>query len=337
MRDHPLAFPQKTVEPQPRVTRLAPSPTGALHLGNARTFLINWALAQLNNWQIVLRIEDLDGPRIKPDADTMAINDLTWLGITWDTGPYYQRVDLKVYQAALEMLKHAHMAYRCVCTRREILNALSAPHVEDHEMRYPSTCRALAIGAQTTPGDTESAGEPAWRLRVADDAKAMVAFTDHIHGPQCVDVQQQTGDFVIWTKAGLPSYQLAVVVDDMRQGVTDVVRGDDLLSSTARQLLLYAALAGESGKQPPRWWHLPMVIGTDGRRLAKRHGDTRVAWYRDQKVTAEKVIGLIASCSGITTTPQPMDAKTFAQAFDIARLPRQAVTFTAEMHQWLLT
>lgn len=336
MRDHPLAFPQKTdVHPQ-RVTRLAPSPTGALHLGNARTFLINWALARQSNWQIVFRIEDLDGPRIKPDADTMAIQDLTWLGIDWDAGPYYQRVDLDIYQTALNRLEQAGLAYRCVCTRREIMNALSAPHADDHDMRYPGTCRPPAVGSKAEPVHIADADETAWRLLVADDEKAVVRFTDQLHGPQCVDVQQQSGDFVIWTKAGLPSYQLAVVVDDMRQGVTDVVRGDDLLSSTARQLLLYEALAGDTGKQPPRWWHLPMVIGPDGRRLAKRHGDSRVAWYREQGVSAEKIIGLIASWSGICQTPQPMDTKTFAQSFDISKLPREPVTFTAEMHQWLL-
>lgn len=345
-----MAFPQKpddhtpSAESKPRVTRLAPSPTGALHLGNARTFLINWALARQNNWKVVFRIEDLDGPRIKPGADRMAVDDLTWLGLDWDDGPFYQRVDLELYREILSQFQQAGLAYVCNCTRREILNALSAPHAEDHELRYPGTCRNLSPAVTLAASSGEADLEAAWRFRVAMDDRALVEFVDQVAGPQRVNVQEQSGDFVIWTKAGLPSYQLAVVVDDVRQGVTDVVRGDDLLGSTGRQMLLYQAMAEKSLASgltdyvsPPRWWHLPMVLGADGKRLAKRHGDSRVAWYRQEGVSAERIIGLIASWSGICKTPKPMDARTFTAEFKIDNLPRQAVTFTPEMHQWLLS
>jgi glutamyl-tRNA synthetase len=366
MRDHTVAFPQnhssaptpQEVDSTRRVTRLAPSPTGALHLGNARTFLINWALARKNSWKIVFRIEDLDGPRIKPGADLKAIQDLNWLGIDWDQGPFYQRVDLEIYRQALAALGKAGLAYPCTCTRREIMNALSAPHAEDHEIPYPGTCRpdaakpTINMHAQDNRHDDETA-DTAWRLRVPMGEQAKVAFTDQIAGQQFVDVQEQSGDFVIWTKAGLPSYQLAVVIDDLRQGITEVVRGDDLLSSTGRQILLYqlrelltkqtppAMPAGSDDRYQrdaitPHWWHLPMVLGPDGRRLAKRHGDSRVAWYREQGVAAERIIGLLASWSGICQTPEPMDAQTFANEFDIKNLPPSAVTFTPEMHEWLL-
>ncbi|MCX5661162.1 MAG: tRNA glutamyl-Q(34) synthetase GluQRS [Planctomycetota bacterium] len=312
----------------PAVTRLAPSPTGALHLGNARTFLWNWALARSRGWRIVLRIDDLDGPRIKAGADAGAIDDLRWLGLDWDDGPYYQRAELSPYTAALDSLRARGLAYPCVCTRKEIEQAQSAPHAEDHEVRYPGTCRHRAISAQASSAQTS---EPAaWRLIVPDDP---VVFDDMIQGRQVVNVQAQVGDFVIATKAGLPAYQLAAVVDDARQGVTDVVRGDDLIGSTGRQIWLYRLLGLGS---PPRHWHLPLVLGPDGRRLAKRHGDTRLAWYRDQCVAAERVVGLLAFWAGLSAERTPCPARDFAQAFDPARLPPGPIVFTPEDHAWLL-
>ena len=280
-----------------RITRLAPSPTGALHLGNARTFIINWAMARQRGWKIVFRIEDLDGPRIKEGADTQAMNDLQWLGLDWDTGPTWQRSDLLPYRDALEILRKKKLIYPCHCTRKDIEQAQSAPHVEDHELRYPGTCRGKNISEQA------------------------------------VNVQQQVGDFVVSTKAGLPAYQLAVVIDDARAGVTDIVRGDDLIGSAARQLLLYEALH----LQPqPRYWHLPLVLGTDGKRLAKRHGDTRLAWYRDQGVSVQRIIGLLAKWSGIVSQPQPMDAAEFLARFAIEKLSHSPVFFGAEDHAWLM-
>ncbi|MCE9589107.1 MAG: tRNA glutamyl-Q(34) synthetase GluQRS [Planctomycetes bacterium] len=302
-----------------RTTRLAPSPTGALHLGNARTFLINWALARRNGWRIVLRIEDLDGPRVKPGADTQAIEDLAWLGLDWDLGPVYQRADLTPYREALDALSRKRLIYPCTCTRKELEAAQSAPHGDEHDLRYPGTCR----------GKTAVTADSAWRVIVPDET---ISFSDMIAGDYAENVQATVGDFVVATKAGLPAYQLAVVVDDARRGVTDVVRGDDLLSSAARQLWLYRML---DLTPPPRYWHLPLVLGTDGRRLAKRHGDSRVATYRAQGVTPERIIGLIAAWSGLCEWPTPMSAREFAAAFDAEKLPRTPATFRQEDHAWL--
>jgi glutamyl-tRNA synthetase len=309
-------------------TRLAPSPTGALHLGNARTFLINWALARRQGWRIVLRIEDLDTPRTKAGADRQAIDDLGWLGLDWDEGPLYQAEDLSPYRAAMDDLEARGLIYWCGCSRRDMERAASAPHAGDGEMRYPGTCRdhPPAVAPTTHHALTR-------RLRVPDEP---MSFIDGFAGEQTFHVQQTVGDFVVWTKQDTPAYQLAVVVDDVRQGVTHIVRGDDLLPSTARQLWLYRLLHPAGDAPLPQYIHLPLVLGPDGRRLAKRHGDTRLAWYREAGVPAQRVIALLARWCGIDDAGDAMIAATFAARFDPARLPRGPVTFTAEEHQWLL-
>ncbi|MEX0775248.1 MAG: tRNA glutamyl-Q(34) synthetase GluQRS [Phycisphaeraceae bacterium] len=322
----------------PRTTRLAPSPTGALHLGNARTFMINWALARQQGWRIVLRIEDLDSPRVKAGADRQAIDDLTWLGTDWDppgppgSPPRYQLADLSPYRQALASLCQRGLTYPCRCTRKEIEQAQSAPHEDDHELRYPGTCRPRTGDSVNALGDAMLTPEQATatRLIVPDQD---ITFDDQLHGLQVVNVQRQVGDFIVATKAGLPAYQLAVVVDDARQHVTDVVRGDDLLPSTARQILLYRLL--DLGP-PPRYWHLPLVLGSDAKRLAKRHGDTRLAWYREQGVPVERVIGLLAHWCGIGGTLTALSPREFLQRFDLGRLPITPVTFTQQEHDWLL-
>lgn len=306
-----------------QTTRLAPSPTGALHLGNARTFLVNWAMARQAGWRVVLRIEDLDTPRVKADAMAHAVADLGWLGLDWDAGPFTQAADLSPYWSAVRELAADGHVCRCTCTRRDMEQAASAPHAGEAERRYPGTCRPRRWEGEAPDG-------AALRLRVPD---GVLHFDDTAAGPQAFDVQGTTGDFVIWTKAGVPAYQLAVVVDDARQGVTQIVRGDDLLPSTARQLWLYRML---QLTPLPTYTHLPLVVGPDGRRLAKRHGDSRLAWYRDQGVAAERVIALLARWCGIPDAGDAMTAATFARRFDRARMPRTPAVFTPEDHQWLL-
>lgn len=318
------------------VTRLAPSPTGALHLGNARTFLINWALARQRGWRVVLRIEDLDGPRVKRGTDREAMALLSWLGMDWDAGPTYQSADLGPYERALARLGEAGLIYRCTCTRKDLESAQSAPHEEPgHDLRYPGTHRpteprpVVYRADETAAGEAGAAVDVAWRLRVPDE---QVAFVDALHGEQAMNVWREVGDFVVASKAGLPAYQLAVVVDDAAAGVTEVVRGDDLLRSTPRQLLVYRML----GLGPtPRYWHLPLVLGEDGRRLAKRHGDTRLGRYHADGVAAERVVGLIASWSGWPER-RAMSAAAFAEGFDLERVPREAVRFSADDEQWLI-
>lgn len=321
------------MNPDRPTTRLAPSPTGALHLGNARTFLVNWAMARRRGWRIVLRMEDIDTPRTKLGADRMALDDLTWLGLDWDAGPTYQLADLSPYEAALDQLRQRGLIYPCRCTRKEIELALSAPHGSDeHETRYPGTCRPAddANGTLKQSLTQEDDRPAAWRVRGADEA---IVFDDLLCGRRSVNIQQSVGDFVVSAKTGLPAYQLAVVVDDARQQVTHVVRGDDLLNSTARQIWLYRLL--DLGA-PPTYCHLALVLGEDGRRLAKRHGDTRVQTYREQGVAATRLIGLLAFWCGVIDNLEPMAATQFCEMFDLDRLPRQPVTFDQECHQWLI-
>lgn len=310
-------------------TRLAPSPTGALHLGNARTFAINWALARQNGWHILLRIDDLDGPRIKPGAAQGAIEDLRWLGLDWDEGPIYQRADMAPYRDALRRLVEAGWAYPCDCTRQQVQAAtLSAPHGDQHELRYPGTCRQRWDFSRRERLLNDDAFQQAWRLVVPD---APVRVIDPFAGNQEFNLQDSIGDFLIWTKQGLPSYQLAVVVDDARQAIDQVVRGDDLLSSAARQKIIYERLGHST---PPNYFHLPLVVGTDGRRLAKRHGDSRVAAYRQAGVTPSRLLALIAQWCGLGPCDS-MTANEFGDLFRLDRLGKEAIVFTAEHDAWL--
>ena len=321
-------------------TRLAPSPTGALHLGNARTFLVTWALARQRGWRIVLRIEDLDGPRVKPEAITGIVETLRWLGMDWDEGPLIQSHDLEPCRAAMRTLAARSLAYRCELTRAQIEAAASAPQAgasraQSHAPQEPSEATVESVfGAALRP---PTAGAPAafdaedsnWRFCVPE---GVVAFNDEFAGPQRREPARSIGDFVLWTKRSTPAYQLAVVVDDHRQGVTHVVRGDDLLDSAARQLLLYRAL----GQAPePTYCHLPLVVGPDGRRLAKRHGDTRVDTYRAAGVPAERVIGLVAHWCGASSEPEPCTARELMSMLSLAAMPRRQIVFLPEHDAWL--
>jgi len=306
------------------LTRLAPSPTGALHLGNARTFLINWLLARQNGWKILLRIEDIDGPRIKPNADKQALQDLSWLGIDWDDGPIYQSIRLPIYQSAIEGLLSTGQAYPCICTRKEVDSAASAPHADDGAAVYPGTCRNRFA---TVDEARRAAGKPpAIRLAVPPGT---TQFTDRFRGPALFDVARQLGDFVIAKADGTPAYQLAVVIDDAQSGVTEIVRGDDLLDSTPRQILLYHALSLQSSI--PHYTHVPLVVGPDGRRLAKRHGDTRLATYRAAGIAAGDILALLAHWCGIATKARPTKAADLLGSFDMAKLPATPIVFDGNL------
>jgi glutamyl-tRNA synthetase len=306
-----------------RISRLAPSPTGALHLGNARTFLINWLMARQSRWKIILRIEDIDGPRVKAGADELAIQDLQWLGIDWDEGPVYQSGRVDRYGEAIEQLIDAGYTFFCTCSRKDIEQAASAPHAADGAAVYPGTCRNVVYDLM--PGTPVAV-----RFRVPHE---VVEFEDAFAGKKRFDMARELGDFVIQKNDGTAAYQLAVVVDDAEMGVTDVVRGDDLLDSTPRQMLIYRALELE-GKLP-RYYHLPLIVGTDARRLAKRHGDTRLATYREAGVSAEKVLELLARWSGITVNGKVQRAGDLLTGFDLARVPRGQIVFRDADDRWL--
>lgn len=300
--------------------RLAPSPTGAQHVGNARTYLIAWLSARAQGGRVVLRIEDIDSPRVKPGATEQALDDLRWLGLDWDGEPVVQTRRLALYEDALRRLRERELVYPCTCTRGDIERAASAPHHEHEGLVYPGTC------AQNRSADAAAlAGRPfAWRFRVGDSSPE---FTDAYLGPTRVDLRRAGGDFVVWKSAGTPAYQLAVVVDDAAQGVTEVVRGDDLVPSTPRQLLLYQAL----GLAPPRFTHVPLVVGPDGRRLAKRHGDTRLSALRAAGVEPEALLGLLAWSCGWLDWPRPVAVRELLPLYRLETIPRQPFVLTPEL------
>lgn len=320
----PADVPPPLAQP-PRATRLAPSPTGALHLGNARTFLVTWALARNQGWRIVLRVEDLDGPRVKAGAAEAAVRTLAWLGMDWDEGPVYQSADLVPYVAAMQTLAGQGLAYPSDLSRGDLESALSAPQEGSGEVPFPAGLRPPGA---TDPKPFEQ-GPRTWRFVTPE---APVPFVDAFAGPRVTRPCEEVGDFIVWTKADQPAYQLAVVVDDARQGVTDVVRGDDLIPSTGRQMLLRRALGLGAD---PSYTHLPLVLGPDGRRLAKRHGDTRVESYRSAGVPAGRLIALMARWCGVEGVPGVMSAEEFRGALRLDRIPPGSIRFSPEDDAWL--
>jgi glutamyl-tRNA synthetase len=301
------------------VGRLAPSPTGAQHVGNARTYLIAWLAARSADGKVVLRIEDIDSPRVRPGAVQQALDDLRWLGLDWDEGPIIQTQRVPHYEAALRQLQAQELVYPCTCTRGDVERAASAPHAEHEGPVYPGTCagRKVADAAALV-------GQPiAWRFRVPVGA---ITFEDAFRGATTIALSEVGGDFVVWKSAGTPAYQLAVVVDDAAQGVTEVIRGDDLVPSTPRQLLLYQAL----GLPPPDFAHVPLVVGPDGRRLAKRHGDTRLAALRHAGVQPEALVGLLAWSCGWVKDIQSISARELLSLFRLASIPPQPFVLTAD-------
>lgn len=289
------------------VGRLAPSPTGSLHVGNVRTFLWAWLSARAQGGRLLLRVEDLDQVRVKPGVVEKMLEDLRWLGFDWDGEVEVQSRRREIYRTAFGRLRDR--LYPCRCRRADIAAAQSAPHREDQDLRYPGTCRN-----STEPG-------LAWRFRVDPGT---VEFTDLLSGAHAVDVEATVGDFVAAKDPDQPAYQLAVVADDIDQGVTEVVRGDDLIPSTARQILLFRAL----GARPPAWGHVPLVVGPDGRRLAKRHGDARIATLRAAGTAPERLIGILAEWSGLgggDATPSCLLPK-----WSWERLNRERIVLTPE-------
>jgi glutamyl-tRNA synthetase len=293
-----------------RVTRgrLAPSPTGRLHLGHARTFVLAWLSARSQGGELLLRMEDLDQSRSRPELADGIVQDLEWLGLDWDGPVTAQSSRLEQLCAAATTLHERGFAYRCVCSRADLRSAVSAPQRGVEEPRYPGTCR------DKTPAELGQRPS-ALRFRVPPGP---VTFVDGIAGPESVDVAADVGDFMIQNRAGIPSYQLAVVVDDTLQGVTEVFRGDDLLTSTARQKLLLGAL----GLPEPSWYHAPLVLDASGRRLAKRADDLSLSTLRGAGVDARAVVAWALRSAGLEVEER-VTAREWVSRFDVARLCRE--------------
>ena len=300
------------------IGRLAPSPTGALHLGNARTFMIAWLRARSQGGRLVFRMEDLDHPRDKPGAAAAAVEDLKWLGFDWDE-EYVQSERKDLYREALERLHRDGRVYPCVCSRKDVENAQSAPHAGE-QLFYPGTCRGR-FASWAEAADAIAPRTPCWRFRVPDGT--VVRFDDVFAGSFEQDVSHTLGDFPVARDAFGAGYTLAVAVDDALMGVTEVVRGDDLLAATPAQILLYRAL----GYEPPAFCHVPLVVGTDGRRLAKRHGDTRIASYRAAGRRPEELLGQLAATCG-WGDGSPVSLRDLLPRFTLETIPHAPAVWT---------
>lgn len=300
--------------------RFAPSPSGRMHLGNIFTALVSWLSAKSRGGKWLLRIEDLDPQRSKIEYARLIEDDLQWLGLEWDeggldgkgpNGPYCQSLRDDIYRETLHKLNDMRLTYHCRCTRADIM-ATQAPHETDGRIIYQGTCRPAT---QPPFGEIDITRPCATRLYVPD---LKIEFTDSVFGEQSVNLTEHCGDFVLRRADGAWAYQLAVVVDDALMGVTEVVRGCDLLLSTAQQLYLYDLL----GYAPPRYIHLPLLSNTEGRRLSKRDMSMSMEELR-RRYTPEQVIGRLAGMARIKNDYEPCTANSLLDFFDLSRLPKQ--------------
>lgn len=278
-------------------TRFAPSPTGDLHLGGAWTALASWVLARRAGGAYVLRVEDLDLPRVVAGSEERIEDDLQWLGLDWDEGPIRQSTRGALYAEATAKLAERGLVYACDCSRADIARVASAPHPGE-EVLYPGSCRNL------DPSRTMKR-PPALRVRVPDET---LAYEDAVAGTVTQNLAREVGDFVLRRGDGVFAYQLAVVVDDLAMGITDVVRGGDLVPSTPRQIWLARMLLG----QVPRYVHLPLVVAPDGSRLEKRTHGASVRELRSRGVAVERIVGELAFGLGLAPTAAPTSARAIA-------------------------
>ena len=298
------------------VGRFAPTPSGRMHLGNVFAGLIAWLSVRSRGGTMVLRMEDLDTQRTSPEYARILREDLLWLGLTWDieTEPQSQRS--KVYDRYFDILKQKGLLYPCFCTRSQ-LHSVNAPHLSDGTYVYPGTCRNL-----TEEEKAVFDRKPAWRVKVPD---RQWAVEDLVQGAYKENLSSDCGDFVVRRADGTYVYQLAVTVDDGEAGVTEVVRGTDLLSSAPRQMYLQELF----GFQHPQYGHVPLLLAPDGRRLSKRDQDLDLGVLR-QRMTAETLIGSLAHTAGLIDSPAPISAKELAAEFSWEKLKKESIYLSAD-------
>jgi len=298
------------------VGRFAPSPTGPLHVGNLRTALLAWLFARSAGSAFVMRVEDLDRTASRPEIERQQLADLAALGLDHDGPVVHQSERFDLYHEAIDRLTAEGRTYPCYCTRREVVAAASAPHDHLPDGAYPGTCRALDIAGRAAH---EAAGRTA-ALRLCADGVSR-AFVDRVHGPTAAVVD----DLVLRRSDGTPAYNLAVVVDDAAQGVEEVVRGDDLLLGTPRQVLVGELL----GLPIPRYAHVPLVLGPDGRRLAKRHGSVTLTALATGGRTPTDVLAAMAAGLGLGGPDEPVTPRLLLTRFDPAAVPVEPWVFDA--------
>jgi glutamyl-tRNA synthetase len=311
--------------------RYAPSPTGDLHVGNARTALAAWLAARSSDGAFVMRVEDLDPPRVVAGAEERTLDDLRWLGLDWDEGPdvggphvpYRQSERTRLYRQALRTLEAAGRLYACTCSRAELRGLLSAPHGPGTEgPPYPGTCRDRGIPVEIDVDASARQRRPALRFRVNPGER--VEFDDAVYGETKQDVSADVGDFIVRRSDGLFTYQLAATVDDVAMGISQVVRGADLLHSTPRQILLLRALKAAV----PAYGHIPLVLNASGERLAKRTRPTAIRDVRDAGVSPERIVGAMAHTLGLLDRSESVKARDLIEKFRWKKIDREP---------WLLT
>lgn len=303
--------------------RFAPTPSGRMHLGNIFCALLAWLSAKKQGGSITLRIEDLDKARCPSQNASLLENDLRWLGLDWEVGgstggsnaPYYQSQRFDIYAECFAKLQKQGLTYPCFCNRAE-LHAAEAPHLSDGRVLYAGTCRALTSEQIASKINKRP---PAQRLLLPDET---ISFSDGHYGLHSQNLASECGDIILRRSDGVYAYQLAVVVDDALMGVTEVVRGVDLLGSTPQQLYLYHLL----DFTPPKFFHVPLLVAEDGRRLSKRDRDLDLGYLRQRFTKPHTIIGAIAHMAGLLPKPEAISAKELIPLFDWSKIPHNNIT-----------
>ena len=334
-----MADTQKNDQQHRVVGRFAPSPSGRMHLGNVFSALLAWLSVRAQGGRLVLRIEDLDPRCADPARARQIMYDLQWLGLYWDEGPVFQHDRIEAYAAALDRLRAMRyeppqgvpaeggpLVYSCFCSRAE-LHAASAPHASDGTPVYAGTCRTLT---SEQVAEKSVVRPPALRLRVPaeGDPAGSISFADRVYGAQGEVLARECGDFLVRRSDGVYAYQLAVVVDDAEMGVTEVVRGRDLLGSVPRQVYLQRLL----GYEEPAYAHVPMLVAPDGRRLSKRERDCDLGELKRMFGTPECLLGRLAHVAGLAPSDEPCTAEQLAEGFswDAVRAHKADIVIDAD-------
>ncbi len=294
--------------------RFAPTPSGRMHLGNLMTALIAWLSVKSGGGRFLLRIEDLDSLRCPPENADLLREDLLWFGLSWDEEQIPQSQNSELYSRELQLLKDSGSVYPCWCTRGDLKNVPNAPHASDGHVIYPGTCRNLSEEEREIKNRFR---RPLWRLKVPSET---ISFLDGHFGPYSENLAEDCGDFILQRADGVFAYHLAVVADDLRAGVTEIVRGRDLLSSTPRQIYLYRLL----GAEPPSYKHVPLLSTSDGRRLSKRDRDLDLGVLRE-RFRPEELTGILAAALEILPSPESCTPKELIPLFSWDLIPREDI------------